>query len=500
MPKAKPTPETLPEHIARRSDNRKLLVDIKVPSHLRKIVGATNLRRSLGTTELTSETRRKASTIIGEFLTRIADAERQLDRDAADRRAANLRDQRDGYLFSMGIRQDATLPDVLDFAASGWPNPEATELVVEEAVKRLSDTPNNLIIVERYIDITAARLDIARKVLERLKAPPTPKMVAAFESTMTVTTLLDKFLKTNKKTKDTERQYRAAVSLYLENQSDLPITQVTRQHARDYRDYLHSRADLTYGTCDQRLKKLRALFHFGASEIQIPNPFKDIAVDANTKEGHGNELDRSFVPPEILNITLTEILPTFGPNNSFRWPYLVCFFTGARIEEVCGLRMDEVGEHWGVNCIHIRPRKEDNRTIKKVEARYTPIHAFLWNELGFGKFVEDRRKAEKVMLFDFPQWRKKFYSAQFQERMTVMRRPIESARDIDLGDQHALRHNLNTLLMAAGVRDEYRQLILGHAVKGRTNAGYGTKDATLEHLRDALGQIELASYNFSKLT
>lgn len=495
--------EVLPEHIIRRSDNKRLMVEIKVPAHLRPIVGATNLRRSLGTTDFTREVRNNAAVIIAEFLQQLSKAERQLVAKDEAVREENRRADARSYLDGLGATDEAGLIDLLDFAASGWPNAQASEAVFEEAVRRMSatqDTVAEMVRVERYISVTSARLDTARRLIERLRAPVTPAMTDAFDATLTVTELFNRFLKTETKTKDTERQYRAAKELYLANQQDAPINNITRQNARDYRDYLHSREDLSFGTCDQRLKKLRAVFNFAANEGYIQsNPFNNISVDENTKKGHGNELDRSYIAPEILNITLTEILPNFSKSDSMRWPFLFYLFTGARAEEICGLRVDEVVEQWGVRCIHIRPRPEDNRTVKTDEARFTPIHDFLWKDLGLSEYVTARKRGGKTMLFDFPQWRGRDYAAQFQLRMSKLRKPIEDKRGIDLGDQHTLRHNLNNLMKSAGVEEEYRNLMLGQAAKGRTNAGYGTRDATLDILRKKLHMIDISPYDFSKL-
>ncbi|KAA0578942.1 site-specific integrase [Azospirillum sp. B21] len=495
--------EVLPEHIVRRSDNKRLMVDIKVPAHLRPVIGVTNLRRSLGSSDLTREVRNNAAVIIAEFLQQLAGAERQLAEKDEATRAENERADARSYLDGFGATDEAKLIDLLDFAASGWPNAEASEAVLEEAARRVSsarDSVVEMVRVEQYISVTSARLDTARRLIERLRAPVTPIMSDAFDATLTVTELFNRFLKTETKSKDTARQYRAAQDLYLSNQQDIPINKITRQNARDYRDYLHSRTDLSHGTCDQRLKKLRAAFNFAVNEGYVPsNPFNNLAVDENTKKGHGNELDRSYIAPAMVNVTLTEILPKFFKSDSMRWPFLFYFFTGARAEEICGLRVDEVVEQWGVRCIHIRPRTEDNRTVKTDEARFTPIHDFLWNDLGLEEYVAERKRAEKTMLFDFPQWRGSDYAAQYQERMAKLRKAIEDKRGIDLGDQHTLRHNLNNLMKAAGVEEEYRNLMLGQAAKGRTNAGYGTRDATLDILRKKLHTIDISPYDFSKL-
>jgi integrase len=283
--------------------------------------------------------------------------------------------------------------------------------------------------------------------------------------------------------------------------SDKAVTTIDRTTARDFRDYLHKREDLAYGTCDQRMKRVCSLFNFAVREsfYKQANPFTGIKVSEATKEGHGNPNPRGYVEPEAINVYLTELLPRFSFHDSMRWPFLLMQETGMRIEEACGLRLDEIVEHWNVLCFHIRPRREDSRTIKTEDARYCPVPTHLWDVLGFRKYVEARRSAGKVMLFDFKRWRGKHYSGKFSAKMTEMRRVVGETRTIDLHDQHALRHTLNTLLQEAGVPDEKRCRITGHATGSRINAGYGDKDASLEHLKAAINSIDLSRYDYSKL-
>lgn len=480
-----------------------LYVDIKAPAQLRPLLGFTNYRKSLGSKELDKRTREKATGIIAEYHRLRREAEEKLTATETRRQKLELERARRSTLATFGFADEKDLTEFIDFCASGWPNAETSDEIFTEAVRKLTAAKSSMRMladVENYIRVLSTRLDTARRLVEACKITPMPDVAQAFDKTITISRYLNHYLGTDQKTKDTERQYRSSIDLFLSHIQDKPIHEVTIEDARSYRDYLHNRRDLSYATCDQRLKKLRAVLNFAVNERRIDNnPFTSIKISRNTKKGHGTEIDRSYVSPDVLNVTLNEIIASFPADSSMRWPYLLMFFTGARIEEVCGLQLDEVGNHWEVNCIHIRPRVNDNRTVKTQEARYTPIHRFLWNDLGFGYFVQARKAQGARMLFDFPQWRKNFYSAKFSDRMTTLRAPIERARKIDLGDQHALRHNIINLLRAAGVSEEYVCLIVGQKYGSRTNAGYGTRDTTLEHLRDAIHRIDLKRYDFAQL-
>lgn len=517
-------PTQIADYVYVRKETGYLFVAITVPPELRAFVTGgpkSKLSKSLGVPPpMTGEAKRRATQAIAEFQTEIEAARKRYEALEARNRADEAKRDAQRNLQALGFfgadgyvggEDDGfpdppppTLSDTLDFVASGWLNQEATTDVLNETVERIKtarDSTAQLSKVEAYISAEAAKLDAARSVLDSLKVTATPKVEEALDSTLTVSRLLEKFLKDHPKTTDTERQYRTARDIYLENQDDKTIQKITRSDALAYRTYLQGRADLTFGTCDQRLKKLRALFNYATRELRTltHNPFEGIQIDPKAKTGHGKKLDRASITPEPININLTEIIPKFGRDDSMHWPYLIAFFTGARIEEVCGLRLDEIGTRWDVNCIHIRPRSEDNRTVKTEEARYTPLHRFLWNDLGFGEFVDARRKANETMLFAFNRWKKKYYSGKFSAKMTELRSVIEKERNIDLADQHSLRHNLTTMLRNAGVQEEWRCLLVGHRYGSKANAGYGVNDGALTHINDALHKIDLSDFDFSKL-
>lgn len=483
-----------------------LYVDIKAPARLRPLLGFTNYRKSLESRELNKKTRERATELIAEYHRLKREAEQKLG--AADTRRLE-EDRAWGRRFTLGtfnFSHSTKIDEFVEFCTGGFSTPEMNTDVFEEAVRRLTaskDRVQTLTDLDNYITFTSKCLDTARRLLDACKATPTPQASAALDKTLTVSRLTEKLEADDPPTPDTLRQYRRAVSLFVEAVGDLPLTEVTRERAREFRDYLHTREDLAFGTCSQRMKKMVAIFNFAKREGYVGkedlNPFHSMNISTTVKEGHGDEDPGKYLPPEIINVYLTEILPQFQFNDSMRWPILIMLHTGMRVEECCGLRVEEVTEHWGVNCFHLRPRKEDNRTIKGNKPRYTPIHLNLWETLGLRQYVKQRKDNGETMLFDFAWWRKKFYSSQFQMKMSAARSPIEESRGINLGDQHDYRHTLNTLLHGANVTEEHRCLITGHSLKSRVNAGYGDRDAILSHLLDDLHRMDLSMYDFSKL-
>jgi len=416
-------------------------VEVKVPVKLRDLVGSTNLRQSLGSRVLDASTRRKADKIITDFSSRIDKAEQQLEAAKSEQHAEMVQEENQRFLRGIGVNRDTSLIELIQFAASGWPNKEVSDDVFAEIVSRLRASKNpakEIARIEAFTKALSQQLEAVRRVLGEAETKPSATTVKTLDSVLTITGLLDKFAATETPKMDTFRQYRTAVKLFCESQGDMAITEIDRTAARDFRDYLHMREDMSFSTCDHRLKQISALFNFAVRDnfgIQA-NPFTGMKVKEATKQGHGEAKPRDYIVPEVINVYLTEFLPQFGFHDSMRWPFLIMQQTGMRIEEVCGLRLDEILTRWETLCFHIRPRSEDNRTVKTKDARYCPISDHLWETLGLRKFVEARRNAGETMLFDFPRWRGKHYSGKFSEKMTAMRAAYGEKHTLDLADQH----------------------------------------------------------------
>jgi hypothetical protein len=181
---------------------------------------------------------------------------------------------------------------MIQFAASGWPNKEASDNVFAEIVNRLRASKNpakEVAKIEAFAKAIFQQIETVKRVLGKAEAKPSAETVKTLDSVLTITGLLDKFAATETPKTDTLRQYRTAVNLFCDSQGDIAITEIDRTAARDFRDYLHRREDMSFSTCDHRLKQISALFNFAVRDnfgIQA-NPFTGIKVKEATKQGHG---------------------------------------------------------------------------------------------------------------------------------------------------------------------------------------------------------------------
>ena len=111
---------------------------------------------------------------------------------------------------------------------------------------------------------------------------------------------------------------------------------------------------------------------------------------------HEKEVKGLFFSSDRLQMVLNSPVfsegfrPLGGAGEAAFWVPLVCMFTGARLTEVCGLEIADIGCEMGVDYFFIRHNKTRNlksdSTIRKI-----PIHSKLL-EWGFMDYLEAQRR------------------------------------------------------------------------------------------------------------
>lgn len=135
----------------------------------------------------------------------------------------------------------------------------------------------------------------------------------------------------------------------------------------------------------------------------VYNPFESrqiIATDSKQRE--------AFTPEELKRIWSNLVRLETRREDDKYWIVLLMLYTGARIGEVCQLRLEDVeqvGKHW---VIFFRHKPELGQTLKHAirkskkskgpVQRIAPVHPDL-KKLGFFEYVESLRKRGEVKLF-----------------------------------------------------------------------------------------------------
>lgn len=170
---------------------------------------------------------------------------------------------------------------------------------------------------------------------------------------------------------------------------------------------------------------------------------------------------------------------------------LVALFSGARREELAGLRVDSVKEVDGVKCFQI----EEGKTADS--RRLVPVHSQLV-ALGFWRYVEQVKALGAKYLFPYlnegANGRGKNLGRQFG--LLLDKRGIKDGRKVF----HSFRHTVITRLHTLGANTAHVMQLTGHRGEAGQSVHFGTytHDVGLKALADTLEQLTYP-IDFSKI-
>lgn len=171
----------------------------------------------------------------------------------------------------------------------------------------------------------------------------------------------------------------------------------------------------------------------------------------------------------------------------------MALYSGARLNELCGLRLDDFDEEGGVPFFHVRA--SDERGLKTASSkRVVPVHAAL---VGLGLLAEvDRlRRAGEERLFPdltpgprgyLSHTPSKFYG-RFIERMLGKQKGVVF---------HSFRHTFITGLRKARVPREVRTALVGHE-DGGVHEAYGSEP--IDRLNEAVQAVDWGGLDLKRL-
>jgi integrase len=252
---------------------------------------------------------------------------------------------------------------------------------------------------------------------------------------------------------------------------------------------------ISAATINNHLNKLGAILRYGRDQGWITgNPMADLEipdpVDPSDK--------RDPFTVEQLNLIFARPPWSEGPEAepdrpSRFWAPLISLFSGARLTEVCGQRVDEMIVEDGVHLFHFRHRPEE-RHIKGGKSRKVPVHPQLI-ALGFWDFVEQARASGRDHLFSDV---KRDKLGKWGDHTTKwFSRQVKA---LNLRGQklsfHSFRHSFEDALRRADLHDTP----IGNAITGRWTAGvsknYGSRYPVTK-LREALSQVNYPGLNIT---
>ena len=252
---------------------------------------------------------------------------------------------------------------------------------------------------------------------------------------------------------------------------DVFVDSVDHDFARTYKERLiehRSRGkQLSVVTVNMNIKAASSLFDWMERHGYVAkNYFKGMLLQSKRRVRDEREV---FSSEDIVKI--------FGPELGVAkkvlpwrfWIPLLGLYTGARVEEVSQLHIEDVKSVDGVWVIDINDNAEDKRVKTRDSKRIVPLHPFLLDELGFHRHVERVQAARSVRVFpELRRFNLKYglsVSVWFSKYLKEI--GIEGAKSF-----HSFRHTFTTNLIHREVPVQVVDWLTGHASPGETAGRY----------------------------
>jgi len=320
-------------------------------------------------------------------------------------------------------------------------------------------------------------------------------------------------------TAKTEEEYHGAYKLLLEIIGDQPITDISQETMLEYKEILSklpSNMRKKPETRDKSIKEITVMPNVKPMSVSNVNKLitrtssllgwasRQGYINVNPAEGMTIKQRRRADSERDL-LTVDELRTLFSgyiyqgkfpraskPYNYQFWLPLLGLFTGARIEELCKLRLDDIRQINSVWCIDVKDAKTSAGT------RLIPIHEQLIS-LGFIDYTSGMRKQETKHMFPelseerdgFSQSASKWF-ARYRTRYGVGLKDGKKCF-------HSLRHTVIDCLKQQGdIPQEKIAAIVGHETGSITFGRYG-KQYHPPALVDVVNAIEYPGLELSHI-
>jgi integrase len=292
-------------------------------------------------------------------------------------------------------------------------------------------------------------------------------------------------------TPKTEAENRAIYNLLIRIIDDVPIDTIGHEQAREYKKTLQllppninkkaqyrpmsiaeiiktNPGGMSISTINKNLNRASSLFGWGKKHGYVPeNYFEGLGLKKD-KQAHD---ERAIFEQADLDKLFSTKVYTEGKylHPYYYWLPLIGLYTGARIEEICQLHLEDIRNENEVWVFDIN--NKSNKKIKTSAAqRLIPIHPAIIDK-GLTKYVAQLRKKGHDRLFPELKKQRDGYS---QTASKWFSRYKEKCGIFDKSKVfHSFRHTVANHLKQKGVDGKLIMAILGHKDESMTTGRYG---------------------------
>lgn len=247
------------------------------------------------------------------------------------------------------------------------------------------------------------------------------------------------------------------------------IQGIDKPRVTSYKNYLFDKKKLTPKTISGYLQTLGQYWDFladdmGVKEAQKGNPFRNIKLPQHIKA------ERLAWRSSYFEDSVDDIKEILESESSLLTPNLkhaiiIAMFTGARIEEICSIKKEEIKQHNQVRCIYFSASKTDRyhsfgRRYVPIASHYDDLITKLINETP-GAYLLNETVLEKYKR------RSKYLSRKFGDLKEKLGHPKKKTRvgiseeEQATRDFHSFRTTLNTFFKRQNIEATERGALCG---------------------------------------
>jgi integrase len=289
---------------------------------------------------------------------------------------------------------------------------------------------------------------------------------------------------------------RDHVRAFVDRVGDVPLTEVTRAMASDFLSGLKvsTQTRNTYALTLKRVFKCAAR-RGRFSKLEEDNPFHDQRLKVT--KGERVKRDR-FTVEELQTLFANlprEVKPAkHTPATAMPWAALIAAYSGAGLEEVCQLTLDDIREET-VNggklvCIDIHNGDDGHNLKNEVgRPRLLPMHSAL-ERAGLLEYIANLPKQGQL----FPGLKRRAskdnkIGPRVGELFNKKRQALGIKRKGMKLDFHSFRHTVSNTLDIAGVAEADIARVLGHTIPGMSLGNYSQGGPGLIRVKDVVEKI-----------
>ncbi|MFS1430789.1 tyrosine-type recombinase/integrase [Vibrio splendidus] len=213
------------------------------------------------------------------------------------------------------------------------------------------------------------------------------------------------------------------------------------------------------------------------------NPFRGIKFKKTTRD---SDKKNAYSKADLNKIFKSEIFIQHKfKHPHYYWLPLLAKLTGARLNELCQLYVDDVYHIEGEWCLSINDRGKDQKLKNNQSRRTIPLHPKLI-DLGFIKYVQS---LTSLRVFPELKLSRDGYGSAPSKWFGRFKTQLGFEKGHDF---HSFRHTVATELKNALVPHEIAASLLGHLLNNITYDRYG-KEHSLSLLKEAIYSIPIDS-------